>query len=783
MSKASRWAWVVAVIAFVGVTLVLGFLLALTGDTRAFYERNFTWLLWLNIAVAMLLGLVIALAAVRLARRIQQRKFGSKLLLKLAGIFALVGVFPGVLIYTVSYQFVSRSIEIWFDERVEGALDAGLSLGRGTIDVLRTDLAAKTRAAADRLGDTRSALLPLALERVREQLSAREVSLLGPQGQVLITAGGTTATPERPSPALVRQARAQRLASSVEGLEDDATASPPPEAANARMRAVALVPSTDIAFGSEDRFLMVVQAVPEQVAQHALAVQSAYREYQQRALARFGLRKMYIGTLTLALVLAVFAAVLLAVVLGNQLAKPLVLLAQGMRQVAGGDLTAKPVSVSKDEIGGLTRSFAAMTEQLGQARGQVERGLAQLESARTHLQTILDSLSAGVIVLDHDGRIETVNPGATRILKLPLSAYVGRPITDVPGLEAFAEMLARRFELHVANPEAGEGDRWQESFEAKTVSETEPVALLVRGALLPGPARLVVFDDISDVVSAQRALAWGEVARRLAHEIKNPLTPIQLSAERLQMKLEPKLTGEAEQGVLSRSVATIVAQVQAMKKLVDEFRDYARLPATRLEPLDLNALVAEVLALYGQAMEHKHLVADCEAGLPRIMGDATQLRQVIHNLVQNGLDAVGERPRGQVRVETRIARGEDGSVRAVRLNVVDNGPGFPDKVLKRAFEPYVTTKARGTGLGLAVVKKIADEHGARVRIGNRVASAAEVAAWTPQTPPLDSGPRPAGAAAEGGGQVSLSFSKLAPQGESAAVERPTAPQASTNSTT
>ncbi len=783
MSKSTRWAWVVATIAFVGITLVLGFLLALTGDTRAFYERNFTWLLWLNIAVAMLLGLVVALAAIRLARRTQQRKFGSKLLLKLAGIFALVGVLPGLLIYTVSYQFVSRSIEIWFDERVEGALDAGLALGRGTIDVLQRDLASKTRASAERLGDTRSALLPLSLERVREQLSAQDVSLLGPQGQVLVTAGGTTATPERPSPSLVRQARAQRVTSTVEGLDDEATT--PPEAANARMRAIALVPSTDIAFGTEDRFLMVVQAVPSTVAQHALEVQGAYREYQQRALARSGLRKMYIGTLTLALVLAVFGAVLLAVLLGNQLAKPLVLLAQGMKQVAAGDLTAKPVSVSKDEIGGLTRSFAAMTEQLGQARSQVGRGVTQLESARTHLQTILDSLSAGVIVLDQAGRIETVNPGATRILKLPLSAFVGRPIADVPGLEVFADTLARRFELHHANPEAGERERWQESLELKTAPDHEPVALLLRGAPLPGDARLVVFDDISEVVSAQRAVAWGEVARRLAHEIKNPLTPIQLSAERLQMKLEPKLTGEVERGVLERSVATIVAQVQAMKKLVDEFRDYARLPAAKLEPLDLNELVAEVLALYGQAMEQRRLVADCEAGLPPIMGDATQLRQVIHNLVQNGLDAVGERPRGQVRVETRVSRGDDGGVRAVRLNVVDSGPGFPDKVLKRAFEPYVTTKARGTGLGLAVVKKIADEHGARVRIGNRPASdpmdAALAPGLTAQGPPLDSA-RTAVGPAVGGGQVSLSFSKLAPQGETAATTRGATPHASTNPT-
>ncbi len=759
MTKAVRWAWGISLVAFIGIALVLGFVLSLSGDTRAFYERNFTWLLWLNVAVAMLLGLVIAFAAIRLAMRIKKRKFGSNLLLRLAGIFALVGVLPGVLIYTVSYQFVSRSIEIWFDEKVEGALDAGLALGRSSLDALQRDLVLKTRVAADRLGDTRSTLVPIALERAREQLAAMEVSLLGAQGQVLVSAGGTSfGNPERPSSTLIRQARVQRVTSAVEGLEDDSA--PQTAAANARLRAIALVPSADIAFGNEDRFLMVVQAIPTQVAINALQVQAAYREYQQRALARSGLRKMYIGTLTLALVLAVFGAVLLAVLLGNQLAKPLLLLAEGMKQVAAGDLTAKPVSVSRDEIGGLTRSFALMTEQLGQARAEVDKGVVQLQSARTHLQTILDSLSAGVIVLQGDNHIDTVNPGATRILKLPLNAYLGRSIDDVPGLEAFAEMAKRRFDLHASNPEAGERDHWQDSIELKTAADHEMINLLLRGAALPNQARLIVFDDITEVVSAQRSAAWSEVARRLAHEIKNPLTPIQLSAERLQMKLETKLEG-ADQSMLTRSVGTIVAQVQAMKQLVDEFRDYARLPAARLAPLDLNALVGEVLGLYGQQIEQGRVLAVLGKDLPQIMGDGTQLRQVIHNLLQNGLDAVGERPGGVVRIETQASRTEDGgAVRAVRLNVQDNGPGFPEKVLKRAFEPYVTTKIKGTGLGLAVVKKVADEHGARVRIGNR-------------PPPMEAGhvegldsglaaPDLPRAAPSGGAQVSLSFSKLAP---------------------
>jgi nitrogen fixation/metabolism regulation signal transduction histidine kinase len=734
MTRAARWAWIVALVAASGAALVLAFLLSLATNNRAMYERHYAWLFWVNVAVAVSLLLVIGIAAVRLVLRVRRGKFGSRLLLRLAGVFALVGVLPGVLIYTVSYQFVSRSIESWFDVRVEGALDAGLALGRGTLDALVGDLANKTRLAADRLGDARSDIQPLALVRLREQLSAADVAIVGANGQVLMSAGaGSSLAPDRPSPLLLRRARSTPVVSQLEGLEDDAAA-----AASARIRALALLPNTSLTLGGDDRYLMVTQALPPTVTANALAVQSAYREYQQRSLARQGLRRMYIGTLTLVLILAVFGAVALAIVIGNQVARPLLLLAEGVRAVARGDLGRKQVLASRDELSGLTRSFADMTEQLSEARELAQKSLAQLERARTRLQTILDNLSAGVIVFARDGTIEMVNPGATRILKEPLSAYIGRSLDEIGGLEPLAQAVNQRFELHRTSPEAGERDQWQDAFELTTPhadgSERGTLTLIVRGAALPQGARLMVFDDISEIVSAQRSQAWSEVARRLAHEIKNPLTPIQLSAERLQHKLEGRLEG-AEQAMLVRSVATIVAQVQAMKQLVNEFRDYARLPAARLAALDLNALVVEVLALYTDAQDGGRLAAELGRELPRIMGDATQLRQVIHNLVQNALDAVAERPDGRVRVATEAARSEAGELRAVLFKVTDNGAGFADKVLKRAFEPYVTTKSKGTGLGLAVVKKIADEHAARVRIAN----------LEPQ----------------GGAQVSISFSRLA----------------------
>ncbi len=762
MTKVARWGWVVTLVTLTGVAGVLAFVLTV-GSTpeRGFFERHYHWLYWVNVAVAAVLTLVILTAAVRLVVRVRRGRFGSRLLLKLAGIFALVGVVPGVMIYAVSYQFVNRSIETWFDVRLASALEAGLNLGRGTLDAMVADLGAKTRDAADQLADGSMPQL-LALERLRDKLGARTVALVGGRGQILLESGGDTSqlTPDRPSDTMLSRARGGAPASQLEGLEDEAAALQN----GARIRALALLPNTELRLGLGERYLMVVQRVPASMLSNALAVQTANSEYQQRSLERVGLRRMYLGTLTLVLILAVFGALLLAVTLGNQLARPLLMLADGMRQVAQGNLSVRPVLASRDELGGLTRSFADMTGQLADARAQVSRTVAELDAARTHLQTILDNLTAGVLVFDPAGLIETVNPGATRILRLPLSAYIGRPLADVPGLSDFAAALTQRFEQHLgSDPAERDMDRelWQESFELQLDPKQDPLTLLVRGAPLPYGARLLVFDDISEVVSAQRSAAWSEVARRLAHEIKNPLTPIQLSAERLQHKLEAKLEG-TDQAMLVRSVATIVNQVQAMKQLVNEFRDYARLPSAQLKPLDLNALVLEVLSLYAEAQEKGRLATQLSPGLPHIRGDASQLRQVIHNLVQNALDAVHERPDGRVTVRSSLSVTETGAPRSVRLHIVDNGPGFAEKVLKRAFEPYVTTKTKGTGLGLAVVKKIADEHGARIALRN-LHPAPDAG-----SPPDDGAEQPVI-----GAQVSLSFSNLAPATEPGAASAKT----------
>ena len=728
-SPAFRWTVGVGVGTMAALGLVLLFLLTQATGNRELYERNYVLLFGLNVAVAGLLLLVIGWIVLRLFLRLRKGKFGSRLLVKLAAIFALVGLLPGMMIYVVSYQFVSRSIESWFDVKVEGALDAGLNLGRVTLDTLATELANKTRVAANQLTQTPDSAAGLALERLREQLGVSDVVLWTASGQLIASAGDSrySLKPERPPPQLLRSARSQRVATQIEGLDEVAlpgaaevgqTALSGGPTSTPRIKALALISSPSVGLLGEARYLQVTEVLPATLVANAIAVQEANREYQERALARGGLRKMYIGTLTLSLFLAVFGAVLLAVLLGNQLARPLLLLADGVRQVAQGDLTPKAALQGKDELGGLTRSFADMTQQLADARGAVQKSMDQVDAARANLQTILDNLTAGVMVLDLQGRIQTSNPGATRILRAPLAAYHGRPLGDIPGLEAFAQGVQAQFDTYFGENTLHGIEHWQQSFELNTAQAGSPdnaLTLIARGAKLPGNECLLVFDDVSEMVSAQRAQAWGEVARRLAHEIKNPLTPIQLSAERLEMKLTGKVA-EPEQILLTKSVKTIVDQVDAMKRLVNEFRDYARLPAAELKPLDLNALVTDVMQLYASDNAVVPVCTELDNHCPAIKGDAQQIRQVIHNLLQNAQDAQEGRPGGQVMLKTEYSP----TSRRVRLTVRDNGVGFPEHILKRAFEPYVTTKVKGTGLGLAVVKKIADEHGARIDISNRV---------------------------------------------------------------
>ena len=494
--------------------------------------------------------------------------------------------------------------------------------------------------------------------------------------------------PQLPSAALLRQARLQRGHTAIDATPTGALA----------LRAI--VPLEPLALAGEPRFLQLRSRVPANLARNAEAVEAAYRDYRELALAREGLKRIYVVTLSFALLMALFVAVAVAVTQSSLLAEPLATLAQAMQAVARGDFSRQAPVTSRDELGVLTESFNSMTRQLEEARRVLDANRTALEAAKARLENILANLSAGVLVFDHQLELSISNHGATTILGTELGA--------------FADLIR------------SQGDKpWQLELQLKGTAKT----VHARGARLPqstGGGYVLVVDDITQLIQAQRATAWAEVARRLAHEIKNPLTPIQLSAERLEMKLGDRLSREDAEA-LRRSTSTIVSQVAALKAMVDDFRDYARLPAPEPTRLDLNALVGEVLGLYENSRVPitKRLAPE----LPAVWADGAQIRQVIHNLVQNAQDALenvrgaGRSPSIEVRTELAGDRG--------RLAVSDNGGGFPEELMARIFEPYVTTKPRGTGLGLAIVKKIIDEHHGSVAIENREPRGASVTVLLP----------------------------------------------------
>ena len=671
---------------------ILLFLLAAATANSPLFAEHYPLLLALNAAIALaLLGLVVYQLAI-LARQRRAKVFGSLLTFRVLVMFALVGVVPGLLVYTVSLQFLAKSIESWFDVRVERALEGGLNLGRAALDVMLNELLLKAHVMALDLSETPKRDQPATLARLREQAYVEEAWLMTEGGQVLARASRERGklVPPGPSAQALRDARQVRGYSVVEPVGDKGLL----------LRVIVSLETSRRS--DEPRLLQLTHWVPQALAEQGESVQSVYRAYKELSLSRQGLKEIYILTLTLTLLLALLSAIALAFLLSRRLSKPLAVLAEGTQAVARGDFSRRARVTSRDELGILTQSFNSMTQQLGEAQDAALLNQAQLETAKAYLESILANLSAGVLVFDHGLTLRIANSGAGSILHENVAALIGLKLDNWHTLAEFARMLQAEFEQH-------RGTVWQQQIEMRE----RGAVILVRGSPLPerGGGYVAVFDDVTQLIAAQRATAWAEVARRLAHEIKNPLTPIQLAAERLQAKLADKLSPEAARA-LDRATETIVAQVTAMKNMVDDFRDYARTPPPQLGGLDLNRLVTEVLALYEQS--GTRIQANLQGNIPLVRGDPDRLRQVIHNLLQNAQDALSGSSDPKIEVSTELSGGQ------VWLRISDNGCGFPEAIIDGAFEPYVTTKPKGTGLGLAIVKRIIDEHHGTVRIENRM---------------------------------------------------------------
>ncbi|MYN13002.1 HAMP domain-containing protein [Pusillimonas sp. TS35] len=744
-----RWGLRIALVVAACSALALLVLLGWSTGNASRYAQQYDSLLILNGVFAVALVSWVVVLAARLANQVRKRQFGARLTARFALYFALIGVVPGALIYVLSVQFMSRSIESWFNVRVDSALESGLNLGRAALDTQLESLNARAKDMAARLSNASDEDMALAITRLREAANMSEAMVFTASGRLVAFSSSAYGQllPDMPPPAIMNQLRVSRSYSAAEA--DDMKPEDGQQAPGTGLHLRVVVPIsmperlTGVLGVSQDtRWLQVIEAVPEQIARNANQVQQGFRDYQELALSRLGLRKLYGITLTLALILAVFAAMVVALAVSRRLVRPLLTLAAGTQAVGVGDYRPLPEPPEKDEVGQLTRSFNAMTRQLDEARQMVETNRQQLERSNVYLESVLSHMSSGVLVFDEGFRVTMFNQGAQDILRADLRSVKGRPLETADGAFELAQHIRQAFASHTAV--GSERLYWQQQFELEleAASDNEKkkhiVTLLARGTHLSvdgrGNGYLVVFDDISEVISANRTVAWGEVARRLAHEIKNPLTPIQLSAERLAMKLDGKLSAD-DAAMVTRSTDTIVNQVASLKKMVDDFREYARTPPAQMQPIDFNALVADVLSLYGWdphgtanngTMRHVlGMEIDFDPALPRIEGDPTQLRQLIHNLLANARDAATqEQPFEQARVyvQTRLTHTstDDGKDRpAVRLIVSDNGPGFAPQVITRVFEPYVTTKTGGTGLGLAIVKKIVEEHGGKIDVSNR----------------------------------------------------------------
>jgi PAS domain S-box-containing protein len=707
--KAPAWLRYVLVL-FMALAAVTLFLLATAAANTELFAERYPVLLALNGGIALALAGLVSYQLYMLRRKLRARVFGSKLTLRLVVLFALVGILPGALIYGVSVQFLGKSIESWFETRIDKALEAGLNIGRNALDGMLKDLTKKADSMALSLSVRPPSEHLALLHSLRQQAGVQEATLYTQRGKLLAVSGNEHAgiSPEAPGPAAMRRLRLQQTYAAVEAIPERGL----------YLRVIA--PVNVLSLTEEGRAIQLMQPVPEELGRDAETVQSGYREYQELLLSRRGLKRLYGITLTLALLLALLSALAASFLLSERLSAPLNVLVEGTRAVAQGDFSQRAADPSRDELGMLTRSFNSMTLQLAEARAEAERKEAELAHAKAHLESILVNLSAGVLAFDDALKLRSANRSAHEILKLDCSPLVGRELGAWDALDPSLAPLSEALRNAFASTEPGE---WEQQVERVAKDGTQ--VLLLRGSRLAAGAEtgyVVVFDDVTHLLQAQRDAAWAEVARRLAHEIKNPLTPIQLSAERVELKLAPKLSApDAE--MLTRSTRTIVNQVAALKRMVDAFSLYARTPEPAMHELDLNALVREVLTLYESLGSRIRLELD--DAVPHIIGDASQLRQVVHNLLQNAQDALTEQ------ADARIVICSEAFGDSVRFSVTDNGTGFPENLMKRAFEPYVTTKPKGTGLGLVIVKKIIEEHGGEVAIVNVAPQGARVTITLP----------------------------------------------------
>jgi nitrogen fixation/metabolism regulation signal transduction histidine kinase len=687
------------------VLLLAGlYLLARTSQNSAAFDRLHVWLLLFNAAAALVLLILIAAHLVKLVLQYRRHAPGSRLTARLVGMFVALALLPVALVYYFSVQFLDSGIDSWFDVRVEQALDDAITLSRRTLDVRTQELLARTQSMAEQLSSSPVTQLATTIETLRQQSGASELSLFGRNGRILATSTNqpTLVVPSPPGDEAMLQLRRGLPYVSLDPIGD----------LGLHIRAVALLPS--YMPGVPQRYLQALFPVAGRQGSLAQSVQAAYTRYRELTYLRKPLKYSLILTLSLVLLLGLLAAVWGAFYAARRLVAPIQNLAEGTRAVARGDFTRRLPMPARDEVGFLVSSFNEMTTRLGEAREVARRSQQQVESERAYLEAVLARLSSGVIALDSDLRLRTANSAASDILGLDLGRYLDKPFADAledPFVAQFLDLFKRHAEA---------GDRhWRE--EIAISGATGRRILTCSCTSLPNvrdnaAGYVVVFDDLTTLIQAQRDAAWGEVARRLAHEIKNPLTPIQLAAERLSQRYLERFSGKDAE-VFERATYTIVQQVDNMKSMVNAFSEYARTPKLELQPVDINRLITEITELYRGNDQPFDLKLELDPTLPAMNVDSGRIGQILHNLIRNAGEALEGQGDARVVISTRRLRGTTSE--NAEIAVADNGPGVDAAMLEHVFEPYVTSKPKGTGLGLAIVKKLVEEHGGTIRAENQ----------------------------------------------------------------
>ena len=685
-------------------------LLAKSVQNSSEFGRLQLWILGIDVCGVIALTGLLAHKLWRLVRDYRAHVPGSRLTARTVGIFGALVIAPLLIVYMSSLEFINRGIDSWFTVEVKQGLNDALDLSRAALDLRMREYSTRTVAFADELGDVDPGRVQERLDSQRRDSHALEISLFGPHGRILGASleNAFENLPAQPPPDLVRQMEQRMPYVSLE----------PQSSGRYLIRTAAVLPRSSV-HGA--RFVVAIYPVPAQLAALSEAVQGTYNQYGNLAAIREPLKASFRVTLTLVVLLSMLAAIYGAIYSAQRLVRPVQDLIEGTRAVGKGDFATRLPLPSRDEMGFLVHSFNDMTKRLRRARVETMHSQQAVERERTRLAIILARLSTGVLAIDRTLTVRTANEAAGAILGTDLSAATGRALPELAAgnerLGQFVAALAVRF--------AAGREEWREQLDLDGAGGRR--TLMCACTALPGEDSdvgfVIVFDDITALLQAQRDAAWGEVARRLAHEIKNPLTPIQLSAERMRRRLSSGMN-EKDADILERGTRTIVQQVETMQQMVNAFSEYARAPDMQISRFDINHLVAEVADLYRVQDPRVQIQLDLGAEVSSIEADRGRVRQMLNNLLTNALEALEGVGSPQVEVSTRLE--SIGDAEYVAVSVCDNGPGFPRELLGRVFDPYVTSKPKGTGLGLAIVKKTIEEHGGRIDADNRPEGGARV---------------------------------------------------------